>query len=507
MSNRSILYIWLPCKKVYPAGPASLASYVHQKRPNVMQRILDLSLINKNERLNAITDTVEEFNPDIIAFSWRDIQIYAPHGEDDSLELAFNFYYSPNIIKKLLAGIRGISMVLTYENHLKEKLNLIKKTFRKFPERTYVIGGGAFSVFHDEIITNLPEGVIGVIGEGEDVLVSLIDGTDPAGHRVAYKKDGKVMKGNGKEPVPISDVRVDYQYIESIFPQVPSYFGETIGIQTKRGCPYNCEFCLYSFIEGPSVRYRDPANIIDEIRYLNSRWNVRKIWFADAQFIPGSQSLRNCTALLEGIIKSKLAIEWSGYVRTSLITEELADLMVSSGVGDLEVSVTSGSQSVLNEMSMGFKLENLYEGCRYLKKAGYRGRIILNYSINSPGETEETLLESINSYKSIVKIMGREQVRCVIFFLGVQPHTGLEKRLIENGYLSNNYNPISLNPFTIKKLLYNPPPLDKVIARSCLDAWSAGGDSGERIMYNLEKRLNPGGKSCGYVIDYKRTEN
>src|SRR3989337_2998004 len=197
MHNKSILYIWLPCKKVFPAGPASIAGYVHQKRPNVRQRLLDLSLINKSERLKAVTDTIEEFKPDIIAFSWRDVQIYDPHGEDDSLELAFNFYYSPNIFKKLLAGIRGISMVFTYENHLKEKLYLIKKTIKKFPDRTYVIGGGHFMWFHNEIITNLPEGVIGVIGEGEDVIVSLIDGTDYTSYRVAYRKGGKGITGNG----------------------------------------------------------------------------------------------------------------------------------------------------------------------------------------------------------------------------------------------------------------------------------------------------------------------
>ncbi len=503
MSNKSVLYIWLPCKKVYPAGPTSLASYVHQKRPDVRQRLLDLSLINKNERLKAISDTVEEFRPDIIAFSWRDIQIYAPHGQDDSLELAFNFYYSPNIFKKFLAGFKGISMILTYENHLKEKLYLIRKTISMFPDRVYVIGGGAFSVFHKEIINSLPEGVIGVIGEGEDVIVSLVDGDDISDYRVTFRNRDRVVPVQGSGTVPISDLTVDYRYIESIFPQVSSYFGETVGIQTKRGCPYHCEFCLYSFIEGPDVRYRDPAKIIDEIRYLYSKWNVRKIWFADAQFIPGSQALRHCAALLEGIKGSRLPVEWSGYIRTSLITEELAGLMVSSGVGDLEVSVTSGSQSILNEMGMGFRLENLYEGCRYLKKAGYRGRLILNYSINAPGETEETLFESINSYNHIVQIMGRGQVQCVIFFLGVQPHTGLEKRLIENGYISNNYNPVLLNPFTIKKMLYNPPPLDKLIARSCLDAWKDGGESGERIMHHLEKRIAhlKGGKSSGFMID------
>ena len=121
MSPSSILYIWLPCKKIYPVGPTYLANYVHRKRSHIQQHILDLSVINKGGRLNAITDMVDKFKPDIIAFSWRDIQIYAPHGGDDSLELAFNFYYSSNIFKKLQAGIKGLSMVFTYENHLKEK--------------------------------------------------------------------------------------------------------------------------------------------------------------------------------------------------------------------------------------------------------------------------------------------------------------------------------------------------------------------------------------------------
>ena len=39
--------------------------------------------------------------------------------------------------------------------------------------------------------------MVGVIGEGEDVLVSLIDGTDIEAHRVVYKKAGKVITGKG----------------------------------------------------------------------------------------------------------------------------------------------------------------------------------------------------------------------------------------------------------------------------------------------------------------------
>jgi hypothetical protein len=42
--------------------------------------------------------------------------------------------------------------------------------------------------------------------------------------------------------------------------------------------------------------------------------------------------------------------------------------------------------------------------------------------------------------------------------------------LIEDDYLDADYNPLSYNPFTIKRLLYNPPPLGKLIGQSFLEA-------------------------------------
>ena len=58
-----------------------------------------------------------------------------------------------------------------------------------------------------------------------------------------------------------------------------------------------------------------------------------------------------------------------------------------------------------------------------------------------------------------------------MFFLGIQPNTDLEHRLLEEGYLSAGYNPLMLTPRSIKKLLYNPAPLNKIIAKACLAAW------------------------------------
>jgi radical SAM superfamily enzyme YgiQ (UPF0313 family) len=211
--------------------------------------------------------------------------------------------------------------------------------------------------------------------------------------------------------------------------------------------------------------------VVQDIAQHYHQWGARRFWFTDAQFITGKEAYPQCTEILERIVKDGLEIEWSGYIRTSLITPELARLMVRSGVGDLEVAITSGSQAVLNDLHMGFKLERLYDGCRYLAEAGFRGKIILNYSLNSPNETEETLLQSVESYKTVASILGAERVFPLMFFLGIQPNTDLEHRLLEEGYLSAGYNPLMLTPRSIRKLLYNPAPLNKLIAKACLAAW------------------------------------
>jgi len=59
----------------------------------------------------------------------------------------------------------------------------------------------------------------------------------------------------------------------------------------------------------------------------------------------------------------------------------------------------------------------------------------------------------------------------LMFFLGIQPNTDLEHRLLEEGYLSAGYNPLMLTPTSIRKLLYNPAPLNSIIAKACLRAW------------------------------------
>ena len=467
----SILYIFLPCKKVYPIGVTYLADFIHRRKPEVRQRILDLSLFPDAQRSRAIRDAATEFKPDLVCFSWRDIQIFSPHEGDSSLEHAFNFYFASNPLKRITASFAGLQQLYRYYSHIRAALSYPWLIAKEFPKAQIMIGGGAFTAFADQLIQKLPEGTIGILGEGEDAILKVIEGQSLEHERYILREGKTVRKGQQGAPALLDALTVDLPYLTSIFPQYTEYIDESIGVQSKRGCPYDCAFCLYPYIEGKRVRYRPPSMVVQDISQHYHQWGARRFWFTDAQFITGKEAYPQCTEILERILAEKLEIEWSGYIRTSLITPELAKLMVRSGVGDLEVAITSGSQEVLNDLHMGFKLERLYDGCRYLAEAGFKGKVILNYSLNSPKETEESLLQSVESYKKVAAILGEERVFPLMFFLGIQPNTDLEQRLLEEGYLSAGYNPLMLTPTSIRKLLYNPAPLNSFIAKACLRAW------------------------------------
>ena len=468
----SVLYVFLPCKKVYPTGITYLADFIHRRRPDVRQRILDLSLYPRPERQRALREVAAEFKPELVCFSWRDIQIFSPHEGDASLEHAFNFYYSSNPLKRIVASFQGLQNLYRYYQDIRRNLSYPWLMHKEFPRTRLMIGGGAFTAFADQLIEKLPQGTLGILGEGEDAILKVLNDEPLTDERFIVRENGSIQKGAKHTPAMLDSLTVDLPYLTSIFPQYQEYVGECIGVQSKRGCPYDCAFCLYPYIEGKRVRYRPAKNVVKDISQYYHQWGARRFWFTDAQFIPGKDAYPQCTEILERIIKEGLDIEWSGYVRTSLISADLAKLMVQSGVGDLEVAITAGSQRVLNSLHMGFKLEHLYDGCRHLKDAGFAGRVILNYSLNSPEETEETLLQSIESYKVVASILGEDRVFPLMFFLGVQPNTDLEQRLLSEGYLSAGYNPLSLTPWNIKKMLYNPAPLNKLIAKACLTAWN-----------------------------------
>jgi len=508
MSNaaRSILYVRLPVWKIWPGGVVYVADFIHKQRPGIRQEILDLALIPPRSRGAELKRRLLEFRPDVVAFSWRNMQTFGPHPENDALDVVMNFDHSPSPWRRLKAAWQAIGIIRDYAVARLRNFAWFRLARKLLPDARLVVGGTAVSIFGKYVAEKCPNDTVVVVGEGEEAMLSIVDGFDePAGNHYYKDRAGRVSHHPAEESFDLSRLTaVDFGYVESIFPGFREYLGGTIGVHTKRGCPFQCHFCLYNKIEGGRQRYRDPAEVAKEIETLEKDYGVKDIWFTDAQFCSTRRSMKHVEHILDEMLARQVKVRWTGYLRLNYLTPEVARKMLASGLTSIDLSFT-GTQDIIDSLTLGYDLEQQMAAFRLFKDAAVEGwdkqKIKLYMPLNAPGETPDTLRATMARIRELYEMFGRDNVLPFIFFIGVQPNTPIEEKLLAAGYLPRGYNPLTLNPFTIKKLLYNPKPLGAMIGRAYLEALecsskldegaNAEGDYvGRATMEILERRLN-----------------
>jgi len=498
--TEKVLYVRLPCNPIFPIGVVYLADHLHKCLPALEQRIFDLGTVPPVEFGSALDRAVDEFQPTLLVFSWRDIQIYAPVGgrAGNPLQHAFELYYAKNPLRRLRGALGGLKVAIAYYGELWRNQRLIRRGLQRArryqPQARVVVGGGAVSVFYEQMTALLPRGTVVSVGEGELLIEKLLRGEDFSDERCyvvgeTQPRDRLIHEA----PAPLEKTACDYDYIARIWPELDYYFqgGDFyIGVQTKRGCPHNCCYCIYTVVEGKQVRLNPAAEVVAEMRQLYAR-GARNFWFTDAQFIPARRFIDDTVELLRQIQAAGLKdIHWAAYIRADNLTPELCELMVQTGMNYFEIGITSGSQELVRKLRMGYNLRTVLQNCRDLKAAGYNDLVSVNYSFNVIDETEATIRQTIAYHRALEAIFGADKVEPAIFFIGLQPHTHLEGYALKKGILQTGYNPMSVMPWTARKLLWNPEPLGSFFGDVCLQAWEQNPhDFGREVMRILEARL------------------
>ncbi|UIE36794.1 photosystem II high light acclimation radical SAM protein [Leptodesmis sichuanensis] len=495
-----ILYVRLPCNPIFPIGVVYLADHVHKLFPQVQQRIFDLGTVPPIDYATALDACIDEFQPTLLVFSWRDIQIYAPVGGrgGNPLQYTFEFFYSRNPLVKLKGALGLLRIAGGYYGELWQNLGLIKRGTRRAqrynPAAKVVVGGGAVSVFYEQLGKSLPKGAIVSVGEGETLLEKLVRGESLQNERCyvvgeTQPRDRLIHEA----PAPIEKTACNYDYIQSIWNEFEYYLQAEdfyVGVQTKRGCPHNCCYCIYTVIEGKQVRVNPADEVVAEMRQLYDR-GIRNFWFTDAQLIPARKYIDDVVELLQKVLQVGMQdIHWAAYIRADNLTPELCDLMVKTGMNYFEIGITSGSQELVRKMRMGYNLRTVLQNCRDLKAAGFNDLVSVNYSFNVIDETLDTIRQTIAYHRELENIFGADKVEPAIFFIGLQPHTHLEEFAFQNEVLRPGYDPMNIKPWTVRKLLWNPEPLGSFFGEVCLQAWKRNpNDFGREVMNILEERL------------------
>lgn len=276
-----------------------------------------------------------------------------------------------------------------------ETAQVVKETL---PDSIVVIGG--YHPTFNFIETLEDENVDIVIrGEGEYIMLNLVQALE--NQSSLHDVKGIVFEDkNSKEIVVNPEAPLIQDLDELPFPALnllPMKKYRLLDMDTHmttmittRGCPMQCSFCSSAAMHGKKIRERSVENIVDEIEYLNTNYDIDTIAFMDDTF---TLKKRKVMAICDEILKRNIEIMWGCTSRVDTLDEKLLKKMKEAGCITIFIGVESADQQQLDNMCKNTtiaKIENAFKIAHKLKI-----RTIASVALGMPGDTKEIMNKTV----------------------------------------------------------------------------------------------------------------
>ncbi|MFH1417790.1 MAG: radical SAM protein [Planctomycetota bacterium] len=131
------------------------------------------------------------------------------------------------------------------------------------------------------------------------------------------------------------------------------------GVQTTRGCPFDCEFCDVIYLFGRRMRHKPVHSVIQEIRALE-RLGATSIFFCDDEFIGDRRYTKSLLRELIPVNNSfTRPLTYAAQLTMNLSRDkELLELMADVNFGVVFVGIETPNKASLKEAN---KLQNVRE--------------------------------------------------------------------------------------------------------------------------------------------------
>jgi anaerobic magnesium-protoporphyrin IX monomethyl ester cyclase len=277
-----------------------------------------------------------------------------------------------------------------------EVIAIFNRLRKSFPGMPVCLGGPYVTTIREEIFKMTPAD-FAIYGEGEvsfSELISHLKGEKPVReiNGLMYKNgDGAVVVNPGREKIRDLDELPMPAY--DIFPMERYPLHRMV---TSRGCPYACAWCNSSSVWDQTYRSTSPENIIKEVEFLVRNYGKKIFVFGDNSF---NVDLKRVERFCDLLLEKNINILWSVSLRADILTPEMARKMKKAGCYNVSIGIESANNEMLKKIGKGTTIEKISEGIQMLKDAGIE--IMSQYVIGSPGETLETVKESIAFAKKV----------------------------------------------------------------------------------------------------------
>jgi radical SAM superfamily enzyme YgiQ (UPF0313 family) len=267
------------------------------------------------------------------------------------------------------------SMMTYWYTGVFEAIKIIKEVLPKIP----IVLGGKYATLCSEHATKYSGADFVISGAGEKPVLQLLQ--DLFGEEPSFMPDSENLDSL---PYPAF-------YLIRKIDQLP--------ITTSRGCPYHCSYCSSHILNKKFIR-RDPVKVADEIEHWQKKFSVSNFSFYDDALLVNPEEM--IIPLLNELQRRNLSCQFHcpNGLHLREINQELSDLLFQSGFKTIRFGFETADLTRQRQTGGKVKNEELANGVRYLKKAGYKTDDIGIYLLcGLPNQSAAEVRESIDFVK------------------------------------------------------------------------------------------------------------
>ncbi|MCR5238251.1 MAG: B12-binding domain-containing radical SAM protein [Lachnospiraceae bacterium] len=308
--------------------------------------------------IEQMNSEVDDFKPDLLMLSTTNTSIY------DDIKIM-------NDLKARCGAVTVLKGAIFYAPE-QEMLDLLDLS-----QIDYMIGGEV-----DFAIDGIAD--YALRGEGD---IAAVD-------NILYKdEDGKFIQTKfhvwgqdlDAQPFPAREYMNNGLYLR------PDTDAPMATIQTARGCPSSCVFCLTPGISGKCVRFRSPENVMAELTECYEKFGIKDFFFKADTFTINAEWVKK---LCELIIDSPLYgnINFTANSRVNPLKKETLELMKKAGCFMVAFGFESGSDEILKKIKKGATVEQNLQAARWCHEVGlpFWGFFVIGFPWENKGHIMKT---------------------------------------------------------------------------------------------------------------------